>query len=115
VNSYDYLDSDYRPSRASGILVESFGNESIAWGPGAHTPVFLDSTATLIFKVFDGEATAADLAEDLCEVFGLEQELAEAQIRRVVSLAAEGQLLDRASPDAEQWRVLRGLLPEPNW
>lgn len=112
---YDYLLPDFRPKLRSGVLVERVGTESIAWGPQSNSPVYLDNVATVICGIFDGEATSADLAEDLCDVFGLERDLAEAQVRRVVSLAANGELLDQEGAKGDEWRVFRALLPEPNW
>jgi len=98
------LTADERPieAMAEDTVIRFFENEAVAWGPGQPWPLYLDPVASLVVQMLDGEATVAELAEDVHEIVGVPNETAVDQIRRSVSLLRDGGVLEGAVEAADE-------------
>ncbi|MCO8127429.1 PqqD family protein [Acidimicrobiia bacterium EGI L10123] len=65
----------------------------VVWDPERPAAHLLSTSGSLLWPLFDGSATAADLAADVAEVFHIEPALATEQVMEFAgSLIAEGLL-----------------------
>ena len=79
-------DPDWRPAIRSDLLCRQFDHESVVWSPLRQDPVALDAIATTLLGILDGEATIAELIEDVHDVVGISRDLARSQVLRTVEL-----------------------------
>lgn len=92
-------DADYVPSLRPGYVLREFESEGIVWGHGAPAPAYLDPVARVVLGIIDGAASIHELVDDVHDVLGVDREIADQQIRRVVTmLGAHGILTDTPEP-----------------
>ena len=89
---------DFVPVRRDGVERIVIEAESVAWSPIRQMPVYLDPVANLLYEVIDGEASVADLIDDVVAEVGIDRETATAQVTRVTGLLYGGGLLT-SSPE----------------
>ena len=80
------FDPQLVPDLRSDLCRQDVGHEAIIWSPIREDPFAMDPVATVMLDVIDGNATLADLAEDVHMVVGVPAEVAELQVQRVVHL-----------------------------
>ncbi len=89
---------EWIPRLRGDLNVRQIGPEGIGWSPERADPVYLDPIATRLLPVIDGEGSIADLVHDVHSVLGVDPEIAEAQVTRVVQLLFDGGLLTDSAP-----------------
>lgn len=89
---------DFVPVRRDDVERVAFESESVAWSPIRQMPVYLDPVANVLYEVIDGEASVADLVDDVVAEVGIDRETATAQVTRVTGLLHGGGLL-ASSPE----------------
>lgn len=108
-------DPDYRPLLRPDLLIDHIDTEAIVWNPAMPDPTYLDPVAVLLTQVFDGEATATELADDISDAFEVTTDLAIGQVQRVLQLLAKDDLLVRPDGQVDLRLPKRSLLPDPDW
>ncbi len=73
--------------------VRQYEGESVVWAPAATTPVHLDPVAAIVHQLLDGQVTMAELAEDVHAAMGVPLAVARSQLRRVVTLLTNANVL----------------------
>lgn len=87
------------PRLRGDALVRRFENEAVVWSPIAAEPLHLDPVAALVFELFDGETSIAELIADVQAVLGIPEGVIRSQLRRTVSLFEYGGMLAASSAD----------------
>lgn len=111
----DFLRPDFRPRLRSDLTFRDIGQEAIAWSPAATRPVYLDPVAKLLAGVFDGEATSAELVDDVVAALDVNIGIADEQVRRVIMHLLSSAALDLGEDAESEWTFTRNHLPEPDW
>lgn len=78
-------DPDSAPIPRAGVYVEELGGEAVVYDRTGRRAIYLNATATLVWKLFDGERTVADISA----LFAKEYPDAAAEIERDVSDAVD--------------------------
>lgn len=76
---------DFVPILRKDLLRRQVEHETLIWSPIREDATALDPVTSVMLDVIDGEATTADLAQDVAEVVGLDAELATMQVRRILA------------------------------
>jgi hypothetical protein len=103
-------DPEFAPRLRQDVVWRSFGQEAVAWSPERREPAYLDPFAVLLSSVMDGEATLAELADDIAAEFDLAAEAAVATTRAVTGYLDLHGLLTTSEPEDVPW-----FLAHPFW
>ena len=97
------------------FLRRDIDSSAIVWAADQPVPWALDPVSTVMIDVVDGEATVADLVEDVCEVIGVPRDTAIGQVSRVLqTFEAAGLLTPALRVENAQEAVLnRDLFANP--
>ena len=105
---------DYVPTVKPGLRIEASAKEAVTWTAGSRRPTYLDPVAKIIFDVIDGQATIADLADDIEDVFEVDREVAVRQLDRVLRLLDDGCLISSPTrPESISGDLRSSVLPAP--
>lgn len=90
-----------RPRARDGLTVLELDAEAVVYDEDTGNLHHLNPTATVVFSLCDGTATATELAADLAEVYGMPAEEVEPQVRRLLQqLKRAGLVESNGSPRA---------------
>lgn len=78
------FDSDFVPVLEPDLIRRDLEDETVIWSPRRSAPVALDPVSTVILRVIDGCATVEDLVIDICDVVGIDEAVARAQVERAL-------------------------------
>jgi hypothetical protein len=92
-------DAQFVPTLRDDLLRRDFDLEAVVWSPIRREPMALDPVATLMLGVIDGSASIADLSADVQDVVGLPQEVASAQVQRIIDGLDRGGALTSSAED----------------
>jgi hypothetical protein len=84
---------EFVPEVRTDLERRDVDGEAIVWSPLAAEPTVLDPVATVMLDVMDGEASVAQLAQEVHEELGIPLDAAEQQLERVVGLFAAAKVL----------------------
>lgn len=73
-----------RPRARDDLTVIELDGEAVVYDEGTGDLHHLNATATVVFSLCDGTATAAELAGELADVFAEPVERIEPQVRRLL-------------------------------
>lgn len=104
-------DERFVPVLRGDLLRRDFEYEAVVWSPIRREPIALDPVATVMLGVIDGSATVADLTADVQDVVGVSQEVASAQVHRIIDWLDRGGAL--ASSAEEPVTSPRSLFVSP--
>jgi hypothetical protein len=104
-------DEGFVPVLRGDLLRRDFEHEAVVWSPIRREPIALDPVATVMLGVIDGSATVADLTADVQDVVGVSQEVASAQVHRIIDWLDRGGAL--ASSAEEPVTSPRSLFVSP--
>lgn len=102
------FDPTFAPALRPDLLRRDVGHESVIWSPIRADPLALDPIATVMLEVVDGAATVADLIQDVRDVVGIDDSLAETRVQQVLARFDEAGALATSLPSshAERQREL---------
>jgi len=86
-----------RPRIRSGLAVEQLDGEALIYDEESGQLHHLNPTATLVFSLCDGNATAREMATDLSELYGVPADEVEPQVRTLIREFRKAGLIDGPS------------------
>jgi hypothetical protein len=103
------------PVLAPDLVRLDLGPEAVVWASHRPEPVCLDPVAAVMLGVIDGQASVAQLVEEVHDEVGVDLDVARAQVERVVALLDWGGLLtsSRSSEPADEAIAARQLHMHP--
>ncbi len=90
--------SDFVPRLRDDLLRCPVGSEAVIWSPVRHAPVALDAVAAVMLDVVDGEASVAELTNDVYEIVGVPMAVAETRVQRIIGLFEHAGALATSKP-----------------
>ena len=92
-------------ARQDSALV-TFGEEAVAWAADGLRPCYLDPISRLLYSVMDGQVEEAELVDDVADIFDVDSQTANEQVRSIVRHLDDHRLLEReeslAVPGSEE-------------
>ncbi len=73
-------DDAYRPLVRSDVLTTEIDGEMVVFDAPSDTVLKMNPSATTIWSCCDGTATVDEIAADIAEVYGVDEEVVRAQI-----------------------------------
>lgn len=95
------LPDDLRPACRADLLTRQYGNDLLAWSPAHRSPTALDAVAAVMLELFDGEATVAELVDDVSDVIGIPPVVARNRIAGIIDQFEGAGLLLTSVADPE--------------
>jgi PqqD family protein of HPr-rel-A system len=90
---------DERPKVREDLTVVELDGEAVIYDERNGDLHRLNQTATLVFSLLDGSATVEELARDISEAYGMDDEEVIAQVRELAAQLAASHLLAGTEPD----------------
>lgn len=76
--------SDRRPVRAPRIWIRKARGETLAYNPGTGGAHLLNETALAIWDLCDGETSAAEMVEAICQLCSMHPDVVEEDVDRIL-------------------------------
>lgn len=92
------FDDQFVPSLRTDLLRRDIDGEAVLWSPIRADPVALDPVATVMLDVIDGVATISDLVLDVQDVIGVSNDIARAQVQRIIRRLDDARVLTASMP-----------------
>jgi PqqD family protein of HPr-rel-A system len=93
-----------RPRAREDLATVELDGEVVIYDEASGDLHHLNPTATLVFSMCDGNATIAELAADIGEVFGMSTDDVERQIRSLLRQLRRQRLIEAGAPTDESAR-----------
>jgi PqqD family protein of HPr-rel-A system len=90
---------DAYPRVREDLTVAVLDGEAVVYDDVAGDLHHLNSTATVVFQLLNGDATVEELAADLADAYGMPQDDVAVQVRDLVRSLADQHLLVGTEPD----------------
>jgi len=81
------------PIRKPQVWLRQADNENVVYDPETSAVHILNATATAIWVLCDGETTADEMVEAVCELSGLPREVVVEDLRRILLQFEEAEIL----------------------
>jgi hypothetical protein len=72
------------PMLRDDVVIRHYGQESVVCSPSGEQPTYLDPVGSIVLQLLDGEASMAELADDICAAVGVPRSIAFGRLRTVV-------------------------------
>jgi hypothetical protein len=105
------IEGSFRPRARGGLASVELDGETVLYDEDTGRTHVLNPTASLLWKIFDGEASLDELADDVADVFGEDVETVRPQLVELArDLGQQGLLVGVA---AEHWDPVSIAHTEP--
>lgn len=98
VDGPEPIDGSFAPRPDPGLVTTELEGELLLLDPRSDRVHVLDQLGTLIWRLFDGDASVDDLVADLADVFAAPADVVQSDLIALVDALRAASLLDGAEP-----------------